>query len=179
MEGGWEVREAKKNKEKIINQKGKGGEEVHGGVYQICVLALSANLQYQTISISTHTQYFDYTCPPVLGLLSALMKEQWLLSAACPPSPSNLPSSALLLPSSSSASLHHRNADFRPQGLKSGWRGANYYGKENKTQGEGGRRDRESGGGGETRRRGEEEQRCCSLAREGQKKLKRDKHKKK
>ncbi|CAB1427642.1 unnamed protein product [Pleuronectes platessa] len=40
---------------------------------------------------------------------------------------------------------------FRPQGLKSGWRGANYYGKENKTQREGGKRDRESGEN-ETRR---------------------------
>lgn len=40
-------------------------------------------------------------------------------------------------------SLHPRNADFRPQGLKSGWRGANYYGKENKTRREGGREEKE------------------------------------
>lgn len=32
--------------------------------------------------------------------------------------------------------LHHpRNADFQPQGLKSGWRGANNYGKENRREG--------------------------------------------
>lgn len=82
---------------------------------------------------------------------------------------------SLLLPSSSSASLHPRNADFRPQGLKSGWRGANYYGKENKTRMEGGKRDRESGGGERDRRRGEE-QRCCSLTEEKTKKKQRDKH---
>lgn len=34
--------------------------------------------------------------------------------------------------------LHHPwNADFQPQGLKSGWRGANNYGKENRREGAG------------------------------------------
>lgn len=75
-----------------------------------------------------------------LGFLSALMKEQWLLSAVCPPLSVQLSLSLSFFPSSSSASLHPRNADFRPQGLKSGWRGANYYGKENKTQREGGKK---------------------------------------
>lgn len=96
--------------------------------------------------------------------------------------PSALPlcptlSFSLLLPSSSSASLHPWNADFRPQGLKSGWRGANYHGKETKTRRGGERR----GGGGEEiegekdrcreGRRGEA-QHCCSLAEERQKKNK-------
>ncbi len=100
------------------------------------------------------------------------MKEQWLLSAVCPPSLSN---SLLLSPSPliflSFSPSHPRNADFRPQGLKSGWRGANYYGKENKTRRERGKRDRESGGREGDRCRGGwgEEQHWCSLAEERRK----------
>lgn len=53
--------------------------------------------------------------------------------------PSALPlfptlSFSLLLFSSSSDSVHPRNADFRPQGLKLGWRGANNYERENRTE---------------------------------------------
>lgn len=50
--------------------------------------------------------------------------------------------------------LHHpRNADFQPQGLKLGWRGANNYGKENRREGVGkkikkGKADVERGLGG-------------------------------
>lgn len=59
-----------------------------------------------------------------------------------------------------------RNADFQPQGLKSGWRGANYYGKENKTQREEKEIENEEKEEGERqmqRGRKGEDQHCCSL----------------
>lgn len=97
---------------------------------------------------------FNDTCPLVVGLLSAIRRTMASFSLSSP-----LPPPPLLLllspaPHSSSASLHPRNVDFQPQGLKSSWRGVHYSGKETQKEG---------GGNMMMKEKEDEEQDCCLL----------------
>lgn len=108
------------------NGHGLGGR----GVYQKPAILTGVRRLFRS------TDYFDFHVTLSLQFLGSylfLWRNNGSFQPSALPLFPNL-SFSLLLFSSSSDSVHPRNADFRPQGLKLGWRGANNYERENRTE---------------------------------------------